>query len=133
MHEAAQAAHDDVERAQRYRFEGQCEVIMRKLLLIATALIPLSVLPATAEPIALGVWYEFVHQGPGMLVNPCGSGIMCVPSSDGNTIYAPVQPWTVLLNAPGTLTITDAFASGDQFEGLHVPKADRLIVAARDD
>jgi len=91
---------------------------MRRLLLIAAALIPLSVLPARAEPIALGVWYEFVHQGPGTLVNPCGSGIMCVPSSDGNTTYAPVQPWTVWLNAPGTLTITDAFASGDQFEGL---------------
>jgi hypothetical protein len=118
LHQAAQAALDNVDRAERYRFDGQCEVIMRKLLLIAAAVVPLSALPATAEPIALGVWYEFMHQGPGTPVVPCGSGIMCVPSSEGNTTYAPVQPWTVRLNAPGTLTIADAFASGDQFEGL---------------
>jgi len=90
---------------------------MRKLLLIAAALVPLTAAPARAEPIALGVWYEFVHQGEGMFVKPC-IGFMCVPSSAGNTSFAPEQPWAVLLNAPGVLTIADAFASGDQFEAF---------------
>ena len=91
---------------------------MRKLLPIVVALVPLFASPAQAEPISLGVWYEFVHQGPGMFVSPCGAGIMCVPSSADNTTYAPVQPWRLLLNAPGVLTIADAFASGDQFEAF---------------
>ena len=90
---------------------------MRKLLLIAAALVPLSASSAKAEPIALGVWYEFVHNGPGMFVQSC-QGVLCTPSSAGNSMYAPEQPWTVLLNAPGVLTIADAFASGDQFEAF---------------
>ena len=90
---------------------------MRKLLLIAAALIPMFASPAKAEPIALGVWYEFVHSGPGTFVLPC-VGVLCTPSSAGDSMYAPKQPWTVLLNAPGVLTIADAFASGDQFEAF---------------
>ena len=90
---------------------------MRKLLLIAAVLVPLSVSPAKAEPIALGVWYEFVHAGPGMLVEPC-RGFLCTPSSADNSTYAPDRPWEVWLNAPGVLTIADAFASGDRFEGF---------------
>ena len=78
--------------------------------------------PAFAGPITAGVWYEFAFTGPG--VSPTGcfpadpAGGFCIPSSGTPTTFVDAPPWTFVAAAPTTLTVTDAFASGDQFEIL---------------
>jgi hypothetical protein len=75
----------------------------------------LSVAPAAgADPVPVGgQWQEFHFLGTGSFATGCGA---CVPSSGGNSTFAPDPPWTFSLGAPATLTVTDAFARGDVFE-----------------
>ncbi|GGO87235.1 hypothetical protein GCM10011348_39950 [Marinobacterium nitratireducens] len=61
-----------------------------------------------------GPWLEFSFGAAGS-VGPC---VTCVPSSGGNSVYLVDPPeWTFTLPfGGGTLTVTDAFDYGDQFE-----------------
>ncbi len=63
-----------------------------------------------------GPWNEFSFAGPGSFAMGCQGG-GCVPSSGGNSVFADDPPWTFTAPAGGaTLTVTDAFLLGDQFE-----------------
>lgn len=68
---------------------------------------------AQADPVSLGVWYEFAFMGQGSSATACTS---CIPSSGTPTTFAPSPPWTFTLTAPGHLVVTDAFLVGDRFE-----------------
>lgn len=70
--------------------------------------------PAKADPVSLGVWYEFAFGGPGSSATACTP--LCTPSSGTPTSYAPSPPWTFTLTGPGFLVVTDAFQVGDRFE-----------------
>lgn len=60
-------------------------------------------------------WYEFKHTDIGLDSEGCG--IECVPSTEGNSVYAPDGPWTFECPAGGCwLKVTDAFLNGDEFE-----------------
>ena len=78
--------------------------------------------PAAAGPIVPGVWYEFAFTDAGVSPTGCEPndplGNFCIPSSGTPTTFADAPPWTFLAAAPTTLTVTDAFLSGDQFEIL---------------
>lgn len=67
-----------------------------------------------ADPVPVGgPWQEFQFGGPGSQGVAC---MGCVPSSGGNSVFAPNPPWTFTLGAGGgTLTVTDAFDIGDSF------------------
>ena len=76
-----------------------------------------------ADPIDVGTWYEFQRQpfclGPFCQMVSCiptPSGPSCIPSSSGNSQFAPDPPWTFNLLGPGTITVTDAAQSGDAFD-----------------
>ena len=56
-------------------------------------------------------WYEFVF-GPGVSVVAGGGG---VPSTAGNSEYAPSAPFTFTSALGSILTVTDAFQYGDVF------------------
>jgi hypothetical protein len=76
-----------------------------------------------AGPILTDVWYEFSFGAPGTSAHGCApadpAGFGCVPSSGTPTTFADAPPWTFAVGAAGaTLTVTDAFSSGDQFELL---------------
>lgn len=82
-------------------------VVVGGLLLSATA---------QAAPIVVNdpLWYEFGFDGPG---SDATDGDGTVPSSSGNSQYAPDPFWTFTLGAAGgTLTVTDAFENIDRFE-----------------
>jgi hypothetical protein len=69
---------------------------------------------AGADPVPVGgVWQEFHFNDTGSFATGCGP---CVPSSSGNSAFAPAAPWTFTLSGAGTLTVTDAFTAGDVFE-----------------
>ena len=69
---------------------------------------------AGADPVPVGgLWQEFWFDGAGSFATACSG---CLPSSSGNSTYAPNPPWTFSLDVAGTLTVTDAFARGDEFE-----------------
>lgn len=71
---------------------------------------------AAASPVPVGgLWQEFHFSGTGSFATAC-SVSTCIPSSAGNSEFAPAPPWTFNLGAPGTLTVTDAFVRGDVFE-----------------
>jgi hypothetical protein len=69
--------------------------------------------PVSADPITVGNpnWYEFTFGGGGSFGT---SGTGDVPSSGGNSQYAPNPPWT-FSGGPVTVTLTDAFDKGDSF------------------
>ena len=89
-----------------------------RLSLLRKAAMPLAALafvialhqPASADPISLNQWYEFSFGTAGSFAAACTT---CVPSSGGNSVFAPNPPWT--FTGAGTLTVTDAFFSGDSF------------------
>lgn len=68
--------------------------------------------PARADPVNLDQWYTFGFDDPGTsLVS--GTGFVLGSQS----LAAPDPPWTFTCGADGcTLTVTDGFNSGDQFE-----------------
>ncbi len=57
-----------------------------------------------------GDWYEFAFGGVGSF-GTAGAGT--IPSSGGNSVYAPAPPWT--FSGETEVTITDAFLIGDRF------------------
>jgi PEP-CTERM motif len=77
---------------------------------------------ASADNIVLNHWYggQFSSGPPG----PLAGGVLYHLGTDGpvlpggfaNAITAPASPWVVTLTRPGTLTVTDLEASGDQFQ-----------------
>jgi hypothetical protein len=83
----------------------------------------LLVTSAAAGPIMAGVWYEFGFTGAGISATGCtpadAAGPVCTASTGTPTQFADAPPWTFVTPAGGsTLTVTDAFAIGDQFEIL---------------
>jgi hypothetical protein len=86
-------------------------------------LLAFGALPAQADPIVMGNanWYEFTFTGQvGELcrgafpADPLGLSV--VPSSGGNSQFAPAPAWTFNSALPVWLTVTDAFIHGDAFE-----------------
>ena len=86
--------------------------------LILALCLALSVLclvgPLQANPIVPGnpLWYEFRFSVVGV---DATSGVGTIPSSGGNSVYAPDPPWTFTSALPVILTVTDAFLEGDAF------------------
>jgi hypothetical protein len=77
--------------------------------------------PASAGPIAFDTWYEFGFTDPGVSATGCipddPAGIFCIPSSGTPTLFLDPPPWTFATSG-STLTVVDAFDSGDRFEVL---------------
>jgi hypothetical protein len=79
--------------------------------------------PAIAGPVAPGIFSEFGFTDPGVSSTGCApadpAGIFCTPSSGTPTVFLDAPPWTFDAAAGGaTLTVIDAFESGDRFEVL---------------
>ena len=74
-----------------------------------------------ADPVPVGgLWQEFSWTAAGVFARGCSpadpGGLGCVPSSGGNSTFAPAPPWTFAFGAGGgNLTVTDAFSIGDAF------------------
>jgi len=76
--------------------------------------------PASAGTISVNTWYEFAVDGIGNPATGCSpddpAGPFCIPSSGTATSFADAPAWTFSAGATGaTLTVTDAFESGDVF------------------
>lgn len=85
--------------------------------------------PSSARPsVAVapdGTWYEFIWLSPvgslsfGCLPTDPTSPFGCIPSTGTPTVFAGTTPWTFSCGAGScTLTVTDAFNQGDEFEVL---------------
>ena len=72
-----------------------------------------SVEATQADTVSIGTWYEF---GFGDVDSALVNGSTFVPLVNPATTAAPDPAWTFTLTIPGTLFVTDAFLSGDQFE-----------------
>jgi PEP-CTERM motif len=77
--------------------------------------------PAFAGPIVVDTWYEFGFGDVGDVATGCDpadpTGPFCIPSGGTATTFLDAPPWTFTSGATGsTLTVTDAFSSGDRFE-----------------
>jgi PEP-CTERM motif len=75
---------------------------------------------ASATSIAAGTWFEFAFGSAGSFATGCDpadpAGPFCLPSGGTPTTFAGAPPWTFTSGASGsTLTVTDAFVSGDRF------------------
>jgi hypothetical protein len=91
--------------------------------IVACVAYALFVTSAAAGPIMAGVWYEFGFTGAGISSTGCvpadPAGAFCSASTGTPTEFVDAPPWTFVAPAGGsTLTVTDAFAIGDQFEIL---------------
>ena len=88
------------------------------LLLIAAAAPP----AALGDSIELGIWNEFSFTSVGVLAQGCypadpsPTALDCLPSSAGNSVFAPAPFWMFTLDSKGLLTVTDAFLHGDAFD-----------------
>jgi hypothetical protein len=77
----------------------------------------------SAGAIPLGTWlqFSFLEQLPATGCQPDDpDGLFCEPSSAGNSLFLGPAPWTFSA-PPGlitTITVTDAFESGDRFQVL---------------
>jgi hypothetical protein len=76
---------------------------------------------ALAEPIVSDTFLEFSFFDAGIPATGCQpadpGGDFCAPSSGTPTEFLPAPPWTFTADVGGaTLTVTDVFVSGDQFE-----------------
>ena len=64
-------------------------------------------------------WYEFSFTGTVPFANGCSpadpGGLDCVPSSGGNTEFAPAPAWEFSSLNDFYLIVTDAFEAGDAF------------------
>jgi PEP-CTERM motif-containing protein len=77
--------------------------------------------PALAGPIAVDNYYEFGFDDLGTLATGCDpadpAGAFCSSSSGTPTTFLDAPAWTFTSGATGsTLTVTDAFVSGDRFQ-----------------
>jgi hypothetical protein len=77
--------------------------------------------PASAGPIPLDTWLEFGFTDAGVAATGCDpadpAGGFCIESSGTPTTFLDAPAWTFVAPAGGaTLTVTDAFESGDRFE-----------------
>ncbi len=79
--------------------------------------------PTLLGPVPVsGQWIEFSHLGPGTFAMGClqggdPNGLLCTPSSAGNTEFGDAPPWTFTAPPQGAaLTVTDAFMYGGYFE-----------------
>lgn len=77
--------------------------------------------PVTAGPILFDLFYEFGFFEIGTDAVGCDPadplGAFCFPSSGTPTQFLDAPPWTFVAPTLGaTLTVVDAFTSGDQFE-----------------
>ncbi|RBP04649.1 putative secreted protein with PEP-CTERM sorting signal [Roseiarcus fermentans] len=75
---------------------------------------------AFADNLVLNQWYggQFSSPGPltGGVYTSLGTDGPTFPTGFANAVAAPASPWVISLTHPGTLTVTDVQASGDQFE-----------------
>jgi len=83
---------------------------------LLVAIFVLAVVPsATADTISIGgPWLEFAYADSGAPAFGCDGA--CVPSSGGDSIEAGDPAWTFTSTVSVTVTITDAFFSGNSFE-----------------
>ena len=78
--------------------------------------------PSILGPVPIGgTWIEFSHLAPGSFAAGClpadPGGLLCTPSSAGNTVFGDAPPWTFTAPPQGAnLTVTDAFLRGEIFE-----------------
>jgi hypothetical protein len=76
--------------------------------------------PAAAGPISFDDWLEFGFTDVGIPATGCDpndpGGPFCIPSFGTPTEFLDAPPWTFSAPAGATLSVTDAFQSGDQFE-----------------
>lgn len=121
--------------------------LVLNVLRCASAIALIAVAPAlSAGPILSDVWFEFGFTDAGVAATGCDpadpAGAFCIPSSGTPTEFLDAPPWTFAASAAGaTLTVTDAFLSGDQFElfdfgasiGLTSPPAAAALVDCGDD
>ena len=94
---------------------------MRQLIPILAGLLIMSCATASAAPIVADTFLEFAFFDAGTPATGCQpadpAGDFCSPSSGTPTELLPAPPWTFTADAGGaTLTVTDVFISGDQFE-----------------
>jgi hypothetical protein len=76
--------------------------------------------PAFAGPILVDTYYEFGFGDVGDLATGCDpadpTGAFCLPSSGTPTTFLDAPAWTFISGVTGsTLSVTDAFLSGDRF------------------
>jgi hypothetical protein len=89
-----------------------------------TAPAPEAALTATPSEVELGgPWVEFSFGVQGSFAQGCApadpAGPGCTPSSAGNSVFGGPPPFTFTLpDQGGVLTVTDAFANGDEFEAF---------------
>jgi PEP-CTERM motif-containing protein len=81
----------------------------------------LSATPASAGPISVDTYYQFAFGDVGDPATGCDpadpAGPFCVPSSGTPTSFLDAPAWSFTSGATGsTLTVTDAFDSGDRFQ-----------------
>ncbi|WP_375689352.1 hypothetical protein [Pseudooceanicola sp. LIPI14-2-Ac024] len=84
---------------------------LRNALFALAATLSASAASATAVP--TDTWLEFGFDGAGSALE---SGIGFVPLVNPAAVQVGDPAWTFTLIRPGTLFVTDAFISGDQFE-----------------
>jgi hypothetical protein len=77
--------------------------------------------PAMAGPITFDTWLQFGFGEAGTGASGCDpadpAGPFCIPSGGTPTTFLDAPPWTFTADASGaTLTVVDAFLSGDRFE-----------------
>ena len=86
---------------------------------LAAALAMLVAAPATAGTISLDTWYEFGFTDVGVPATGCApddpAGIFCTPSLGTPTLFLDPPAWTFTTSG-STLTVVDAFESGEAFE-----------------
>src|SRR4051812_35555087 len=87
---------------------------MKRALLICGFIGVMAVAPALADAISPdGTWHEFFFGLAGTFATGCGSEF-CSPTVDPVAEMVTNPPWT--FDGPATVTITDLFSRGDQFE-----------------
>jgi YVTN family beta-propeller protein len=77
--------------------------------------------PALCGTISLGTFYQFSFEQAGTPATGCApddpAGAFCLGSFGTPTLFLDAPPWTFVAPAIGaSLTVTDAFTSGDRFE-----------------
>ena len=69
---------------------------------------------AHATPVSPGTFYEFHFTTVGSPAMACQT-FSCGPGIDPTSVYTGDAPYTFTLATPGTLTLQDAYMSGDRF------------------